>query len=107
MENVADKRREDRLRRVAARMGLALRKSRARDPMRMDFGRYRIINVETDYVVAGRFPYGYTLDLDAVEDVLEELELCREEEAFRRDGPPALDPPVLGRAGEFDAKWGS
>ena len=68
-----NKRREARLRRVAATMGLALRKSRSRDPMRMDYGRYRIVRVETDYVVAGRFPYGYTLDLDAVEDVLEEL----------------------------------
>lgn len=68
-----DKRREARLRRVAATMGLGLRKSRARDPLRLDYGRYRIVRVETDYVVAGRFPFGYTLDLDAVEDVLDEL----------------------------------
>lgn len=68
-----DKRREARLRRVAATMGLALRKSRTRDPQRLDYGRYRVVRVETDYVVAGRFPFGYTLDLDAVEDVLDEL----------------------------------
>lgn len=77
MENATDrpevKRREARLRRIAAGMGLALRKSRARDPDRMDFGRYRIERTESDYVVAGRFPYGYTLDLDAVEEILDGL----------------------------------
>ncbi len=96
----ADKRREARLRRIAAGMGLALRKSRARDPMRMDFGRYHIVRVETDYVVAGRFPYGYTLTLDAVEDVLEELLECEEEEKMKREWRA-----VHGTASEFDAKY--
>ena len=98
MQNAADRRREAGLRRAAARMGLALRKSRARDPMRMDFGRYRIVNVAADYVVAGRFPYGYTLDLDAVEEVLEELEFCRAEEASNRDGLPARGLGVMRRS---------
>ncbi len=96
----ADKRREARLRRIAAGMGLALRKSRARDPMRMDFGRYHIVRVETDYVVAGRFPYGYTLTLDAVEDVLEELLECEEEERTKRAWRA-----VHGAASEFDSKY--
>jgi hypothetical protein len=65
-------------------MGLALRKSRARDPRRMDFGRYRVVNVERDYVVAGGFPYGYSLDLGAVEEVLEELLASREDDEIRR-----------------------
>jgi len=102
MDAPSDKKREAYLRRWAARMGLALRKSRARDPNRMDFGRYRIVNVKTDYVVAGRFPYGYTLDLDAVAEVLEELETSREEEAFRRTYTPGH-----GCAGGFDAKYES
>jgi hypothetical protein len=82
-------------------MGLVLRKSRARDPSRMDFGRYRIVDVKNDCVVAGRFPYGYTLDLDAVAEVLEELELSRAE--------PASATGVMAAhrcAGGFDAKYG-
>ncbi|MBN1319587.1 MAG: hypothetical protein JXA87_01995 [Thermoleophilia bacterium] len=100
MDTAADKRRERHLRKWALGMGLAVRKSRARDPHRMDYGRYRIENVETDYVVAGRFPYGYTLDLDAVAEVLEELELNREEEEFKRGGLPGDD-----SVGGFDPKY--
>ena len=101
-ENAAEQKRyEARLRRWAAGMGLALEKSRARDPMRMDYGRYRIIRKETDYVVAGRFPYGYTLSLDDVADVLGELERCQEEEAFRRTYTPGHKPGA-----GFDAKSG-
>ena len=81
-------------------MGLALRKSRARDPKRMDFGRYRIVNVERDYVVAGGFPYGYSLGLDDVEAVLDELLASREDKEIRREWAAAH-----GTAGAFDAKW--
>jgi len=101
MDTAADKRRERNLRKWAASMGLAVRKSRTRDPHRMDYGRYRIENVETDYVVAGRFPYGYTLDLDAVAEVLEELEISREEEEYARGGLPGH-----GCSGGFDARSG-
>lgn len=100
MDGAADRTREAHLRRWAAGMGLAIRKSRSRDPNRMDYGRYRIVNLETDYVVAGRFPYGYTLDLDAVAQVLEEIELNREEEAFRRGGLPGH-----GGDGGFASKY--
>jgi hypothetical protein len=71
---------ETQLRRAAAEMGLALRKSRARDPDRMDYGLYRIEDPETGCVVAGRFPYGYTLELDDVADVLEEIFYRRNEQ---------------------------
>lgn len=97
-----DKRREAYLRRWAARLGLALQKSRARDPMRMDYGRFRIVRPESDYVVAGRFPYGYTLSPEDVADVLEELETSMEEEAFRRKYTPGRD-----SAGAFDSKFRS
>jgi hypothetical protein len=77
--------REARVRRVAARMGLAVQKSRARDPNRMDFGKYRIVNTESRYVVTGGFPYGYSLSLDAVEDVLDELQAAKVDESIRKE----------------------
>ncbi len=93
-------RREARLRRVAGGLGLALRKSRARDPRRMDYGLYRIVNVERDYVVAGGFPYGYSLSLDAVEDVLGELLAQQEDKEIQRQWLARH-----GSGGEFDSKW--
>ena len=96
-----EKRQEARLRRMAAGMGLALRKSRTRDPMRMDFGRYRIEDIENGCVVAGRFPYGYTLGLYDVAEVLEEIELSRDERKYAGDTTPGHP-----GAGPFDAKWG-
>jgi hypothetical protein len=101
MDKAAERRRETRLRRMAAGMGLALRKSRARDACRMDFGCYRIVDSKSERVVAGRFPYGYTLDLDAVEEVLDELETSREEEEFAR---VHMSAPGSGKS--LDAKWG-
>ena len=95
-----DLKREARLRRVAAGLGLALRKSRTRDPRRMDFGLYRIVNVERDYVVAGGFPYGYSLTLDAVEDVLDELLADKDDQAMRKAWLARH-----GSGGEFDSKW--
>src|SRR5262245_18862319 len=36
--------RENRLRRMASRQGLRLEKSRQRDPMALDYGKYRLVN---------------------------------------------------------------
>jgi hypothetical protein len=36
--------RENRLRRIASRQGLRLQKSRQRDPMALDYGKYRLVN---------------------------------------------------------------
>jgi hypothetical protein len=94
------RRREARLRRVAASLGLALRKSRARDCRRMDYGCYRIVNVERDYTVAGAFPYGYSLDLDAVEDVLGELLAQQEDREIQKEWLARH-----GSGGEADSKW--
>jgi hypothetical protein len=91
---------EARLRRWAATMGLAIEKSRARDPLRMDYGRYRVVDPRNDCVVAGRFPFGYTLSLGDVADVLEELETSRAEQAAGHRGSPGER-----TAGGFDAKW--
>jgi hypothetical protein len=63
-------------------MGLAVRKSRTRDPDRMDYGCYRVVKCGSEEIVAGRFPYEYSLDLDAVEDVLDELQADRIDRAI-------------------------
>ena len=95
----AEKRLEGQLRRAAAGMGLALRKSRARDPMRMDYGCYRVESVEGNYIVAGKFPYGYSLTLPQVAEVLEELQAAKEDAEIRKAWEA-----VHGSA--HDAKWG-
>jgi hypothetical protein len=61
--------REKRLRRIAARQGLRLSKSSRRDRRAKDYGRYRIEDLG-GVVVAGGAPFQFSLDLDAVEDVL-------------------------------------
>lgn len=100
VDAAAIRRREAHLRRVATSMGLAVRKSRTRDPERMDFGRYRVEDVKNDCVVAGRFPYGYTLSLDDVDDVLEELLTSREEKAWK-----SANMPGHGCSGGITSKW--
>ncbi len=51
--SVPDKIRENRLRRMAERQGLALRKSRRRDPRAVDFGTYMLVEPERAVIVAG------------------------------------------------------
>ena len=58
-----EKVRENRLRRMADRQGLALRKSPRRDRRALDYGVYRLIN-DRERVVAE------SKDLDAIEDYL-------------------------------------
>ena len=97
---VVERRRETQLRRRAAGMGLAVRKSHARDPMRMDHGHYKIVNPTSNYIVAGGFPYGYSLTLDAVEEVLDELEAGRMDADIKKQWLAAH-----GSGGEIDAKF--
>lgn len=59
--------RENRLRRMAQRQGLALRKSRRRDPRAVDYGGYWLIDVSTDALVAGG---QFGISLDAIEEWL-------------------------------------
>lgn len=65
-----EKIRENRLRRIAERQGLAVQKSRRRDPRALDYGKYRIIDPEINGVVAGASPWNYSMDLDEVEEWL-------------------------------------
>jgi hypothetical protein len=62
-----DKIRENRIRRMAERQGLTIRKSRRRDPRAVDYGKYWVFEAATDVLVAGGQP---GLNLDGVEDWL-------------------------------------
>lgn len=67
----ADKIRENRLRRMADRQGLALRKSRRRDPRAIDYGAYGLVDPRTGGLVAGAGALGRMhWTLDDIEDYL-------------------------------------
>jgi hypothetical protein len=68
----AGKARENKLRRMAERQGLALRKSGRRDPLALSFERWMIVNpYASNAVVDGVGPTGEpSLTLDEVEEFL-------------------------------------
>jgi hypothetical protein len=68
-----EKARESRLRRMAARHGLAIRKSRVRDPRAVDYGTYTIIDATLNAVVSE------SMDLDDVERFLTEAHVGTED----------------------------
>jgi hypothetical protein len=70
--NEAEKVRENRLRRAAARQGLHLEKSRRRDPRALGYGTYRLVNSKTNQVISSDQNTGYGLTLDDVERALTE-----------------------------------
>jgi hypothetical protein len=96
----ADRRHEARLRRIAAAMGLVLRKSRARDECRMDYACFRIESKD-GRPVAGAYPYPHSLSLDGVEEALELLYESPPELARASDGTA-----IHGVAGAADPQWG-
>jgi hypothetical protein len=61
---------ENRLRRVAARCGMRLAKSRRRDPQAIDFGGYMLIDVKLNAVMIGGGPYQFSASLDDIRDWL-------------------------------------
>ena len=66
-----DKIRENRLRRVAKRQGLILRKSRRFDPQAIDYGLYALIDLRDNLLVTPKNVNSiYALTLDEVEDWL-------------------------------------
>jgi hypothetical protein len=69
-QSPAEKVRENRLRRAAERQGLALMKSRRRDPRAYDFGTYMLVDPRTNTVVAHGGQSGYGMSLEDVEDQL-------------------------------------
>lgn len=66
----ADKVMENRLRRVAKRQGLELKKTRRRDSRAYDYGTYALIDPNTNALVAGDINSGYGLSLHEVEAAL-------------------------------------
>ena len=66
-----EKSRETRLRRAAERQGLVLQKSRRRDPRAIDYGGYKLVDLQTNAVVAGTEGIGRAhWSLDDVEQYL-------------------------------------
>jgi hypothetical protein len=55
---------ENRLRRMAARQGLELRKTRRRDPLALDYGRYQLVEIRTgaEATVPDGDEHGLTLE---------------------------------------------
>jgi hypothetical protein len=68
--DTAEKVRENRLRRVAYRQGLILRKIRRRDPRANDYGTYTLTNMYTNNLEVYS-PWG-GVSLDDIETVLDE-----------------------------------
>lgn len=60
--DATEKVREARLRRLAQRQGIKLVRSRRRDPQAADFGRYALVDPETNRAIAGEQSSAMTLD---------------------------------------------
>jgi len=67
MDEMAEKIRENRLRRMADRQGYALVKSRRRDPHALGFGGYMIVEPYTNTIVYGEIDSHQALTLEQVE----------------------------------------
>ena len=96
----ARKRQEARLRRTATSMGLVLRKSRARDDCRMDYGCFRVESRD-GLPVSGTYPYPCSLSLEGVEEALDLLRESPPEQARDEHGNF-----IHGTAGAADPNWG-
>jgi hypothetical protein len=68
--NSDSKVRENRLRRMADRQQLRLRKSKLRDPRAIGYGTYMLVDLSTGFLVLGDTNLGYGFDLDDVEKYL-------------------------------------
>ena len=67
----AEKSREIRLRNAAKRQGLALMRSRRRDPHALGYGGYMLVDpFRSNAIVAGGRPHPYSMTLDDVEQFL-------------------------------------
>jgi hypothetical protein len=70
--NVTQAEREDQLRRMAHRQGLALEKSRKRNPRAPGYGTYQLVDRETGTIVALGPSSGFGLTADEIEEILTE-----------------------------------
>ncbi len=95
--------RENRLRRMAARQGLALSKCRRRDPHALGYGGWMIFDPCTTGIVDGGDPFPYSLNLDDVEKFL--TDVLRSRRVTRADLPAAgADPERTRRDGHVAAE---
>jgi hypothetical protein len=68
-----EKVKENRLRRMAARQGLRLEKSRRRDPRAIGYGTYQLVWIDSNAIAAsGGNRDGYGMHLDEIETALTE-----------------------------------
>ena len=65
-----EKIRENRLRRMATRQGLTLRKSARRDTRALDYGMYALVDMDKNVIVAGASSGRFDFTLDDVEAYL-------------------------------------
>jgi hypothetical protein len=70
--NADEKVRENRIRLVAARQRLRLERSRRRDPRAADYGRYQLIDIDSNIVVLGGGQHTYSATLDEIGEYLNE-----------------------------------
>jgi hypothetical protein len=68
--SIGDKVYENRLRRMAARKGLALQRARRRDPDAVDYGRYRLVSTAAVGVGYSAREIPFELTLDQVEEAI-------------------------------------
>ncbi|MCU1439729.1 MAG: hypothetical protein JWP85_726 [Rhodoglobus sp.] len=76
-------------RRVASQHGLALRKSRARNPLAIEYGTYGLVEPATNSWVL-TMPYGYGYTLDEVRDFL-----AQRHYAFLSEREPEAEPETI------------
>lgn len=67
---MADKVRENKIRRMATRQGMSVQKSRRRDPRAIDYGGWMLCDDSTSGVVVGGGAFAYSATLDDIEDWL-------------------------------------
>ena len=71
---------EDRVRRMAQRQGLSLRKTRRRNEQAPDYGKYYLVDLDSDMVVFGY--NGDVIDAD-LDDIEERLALTADSQTLR------------------------
>lgn len=71
-DEVIEKRREARLRRLAAKFNLRIEKSRIRRWDYPGYGGYELINIYSNFVVLGAGQFAYSATLDEIEAYLQD-----------------------------------
>ncbi len=104
---MSNKVRENRIRRMAERQGLILAKSRRRDHMALDYGKYALVN-DSNCVVYGSASCGYDADLDDIEEFLTcdseaILKMAIDEMRLDKIAPTISKLYAEGKEGESDA----